>query len=542
MSRLIVLSNRVTTLNNDPKAGGLAVALQQLLADQSGIWMGWNGEVIDIEEAADAGEFNNVFCSHKACASKEGDAVGVKSPFTYITTGLTLTQYQYYYCGFANNVLWPLLHERVDLIHQASSDYEGYQAVNRLFAHQLTKILRPDDVIWVHDYHFLSVAYYCRQLGIHNRIGFFLHIPFAPLACWQQLDKSEELICHLAYYDLVGTQTSQDKTNCLSVIQHYLKDYCGLQDYCDLQDYRVKQSLTPFNQSAPIKINLNLPSKLNHALAINDYPIGVNVARIQQQVSELSSRAQRTTVTLNPGKFASQRIIAVDRIDYSKGLLARFSAYRDFLQQYPRYQNQLNLLQIACPSRLDLPAYQQLYNQVRQTVININQQFISLNDVNKHLELEDSPTAQLTGGNINLDHPKENWQAVTYSETAVSHETLMKLFWQSDVGWVNSLKDGMNLVAKEYVAAQDPDNPGVLLLSRYAGAAEQMSAAVIIDPHQPTSIMDGLKQALQMPLTERQSRYQELIQGLQQEDLAAWHQRFLEDLNRMDNIPYQQVI
>ena len=231
------------------------------------------------------------------------------------------------------------------------------------------------------------------------------------------------------------------------------------------------------------------------------------MARIQQQVRHLSSSlpldfTKHITHKKNI-KTTTQQIIAVDRIDYSKGLLRRFSAYRDFLAQYPSYQNQLQLLQIACPSRLDLPTYQRLYEEVKQAVRDVNQQFSSA---------------------------ASTWQAINYSENVLNHEPLMTAFWQSDIGWVNSLKDGMNLVAKEYIAAQNPDNPGVLMLSRYAGAAEQMQAAVIIDPHQPDSMIEGLKTALTMPLEERQSRHQALLQGLYQDDLHAWQQRFLDDL------------
>lgn len=136
----------------------------------------------------------------------------------------------------------------------------------------------------------------------------------------------------------------------------------------------------------------------------------------------------------------------------------------------------------------------------------------------------------------------DSWQAIDYSEEVLSHETVMTAFCQSDIGWVNSLQDGMNLVAKEYIAAQNPDNPGVLMLSRYAGAAEQMQAAVIIDPYQPKSIIEGLKAALIMPLGERKSRYQALLKGLQQENLHAWQQSFLDDLyldNLYDNKKHQ---
>ena len=518
MSRLIVLSNRVKMPDNNPMAGGLAVALQDILTGNSVIWMGWNGAIID---SSDAGEINK-FSNRKQAGTE----------VTYMTTALTTRQYQHFYCGFANNVLWPMLHEQPNLISQAPEDYAGYQAVNRLFAQQLKSIIQPDDVIWVHDYHFLSVAYHCKKLGIKNRIGFFLHIPFAPLAFWQRLAQSCELIKHLAHYDVLGTQTQQDKAHCLAVFQHYLKDSVlednvledsleknSILDFLPINVLYSKQPVNKAHTASRTQLKLHLELKPQHALIINAYPIGVNVAKIQQQVSHVFSPLSLSPIkhiqnndTVKP---ISQRIIAVDRIDYSKGLLERFSGYRDFLQQYPAYQNQLQLLQIACPSRLDLSTYQRLYKEVKQAVNNVNQQFLPNTD---------------------------SWQAIDYSEEVLSHETVMTAFCQSDIGWINSLQDGMNLVAKEYIAAQNPDNPGVLMLSRYAGAAEQMQAAVIIDPYQPKSIIEGLNTALIMPLGERKSRYQALLQGLQQYNLHAWQQSFLDDLyldNLYDNKKHQ---
>ena len=202
MSRLIVLSNRVKMPDNSPMAGGLAVALHDVLLENPSIWMGWNGDIVDAASDCDCSyehnEFNSIKPQNLAGTANQTNNQITHAKITYVTTALTAKQYQHFYCGFANNVLWSLLHEQPDLIHQAPDDYAGYQAVNRLFAQQLKKIIEPDDVIWVHDYHFLSVAYHCRQLGISNRIGFFLHIPFAPLAFWQALDKSAELIGHLA--------------------------------------------------------------------------------------------------------------------------------------------------------------------------------------------------------------------------------------------------------------------------------------------------------------------------------------------------------
>ncbi|MFZ3074873.1 MAG: trehalose-6-phosphate synthase [Psychrobacter glacincola] len=504
MSRLIVLSNRVKIPDGNPMAGGLAIALQDVLNGKSVVWMGWNGEIV--ERYNDG--YSNEFSSIKQTALADADAPCANTFITYMTTALTTEQYQQFYCGFANNVLWPLLHERVDLISQAPEDYAGYQTVNHLFAKQLKKIIEPDDVIWVHDYHFLSVAYHCRQLGVRNRIGFFFHIPFVSLPFWQSLDKSGELIRHLAHYDVLGTQTQQGRANCFAVCHYYLKDSL-------INVLYDPQGFSTSTQSKNTQIMLNLGLNHPHYLRIDAYPIGINVTRIQQQISHLSLQYDKANQNKKTIKSAVQKIIAVDRIDYSKGLLKRFSAYRDFLQQNPLYQNQLTLLQIACPSRLNVPAYQRLYDDVKYTINDINQQFLlskCRNDISEN---------EKTMG---------SWQAINYCESVISHQTLMTLFWQSDIGWVNSLKDGMNLVAKEYIAAQNPDNPGVLLLSRYAGAAEQMQAALIIDPHKPKSMTEGLSIALTMPLSERQSRYQSLLKGLQQDNLQAWQQRFLEDL------------
>lgn len=523
MSRLIVLSNRVKIPDSSPMAGGLAVALQDVLMGKSVVWMGWNSKIVDTLDDCSFACDSYKLSGSKHTALIDDDTQQADTTITYMTTALTTEQYQQFYCGFANNVLWPLMHEQTDLIQQAPEDYAGYQTVNALFARQLKKVLRPDDVIWVHDYHFLSLAYHCRQLGITNRIGLFLHIPFVSLACWKQLNKSPELIEHLAHYDVLGTQTQRDKTNCLAVLQYYLQDRFLEHNYLRASLMNAScRAHHAFNapKSLAAQLMLRLDHCLQHRLTINAYPIGINVARIQNQVLDLSLKSAKHTQRKDSIKPASQQIIAVDRIDYSKGLPERFSAYSAFLQQYPMYQNQLKLLQVACPSRLDLPVYKQLHDDVRQVVNDINQQF-SVN--------EDTLDAFMASkGESNT--AKAHWEAITYSEKVLDHQTLMTAFWQSDVGWVNSLKDGMNLVAKEYVAAQNPDNPGVLVLSRYAGAAEQMQAAVIVDPHQPSSIMQGLKTALEMPLMERKRRYQILLKGLQQDNLHVWQQDFLDDL------------
>lgn len=471
MSRLIVVSNRVK-MPDSQLAGGLAVGLYDALQQHGGIWLGWQGNI------ADTNDFQPL--SPNLAEAK----------ITYVTTPLTQSQYQHFYCGFANNVLWPLLHDRLDLVQETAQDYDIYQQVNALFAQQLQKMAQPDDVIWVHDYHFLSVAYYCRKFGMNNRIGFFIHIPFADLPYWQANAHSQELISHLSHYNVIGTQTLIDHQHCNEVMQHYTADKLD-----------QVHSVTAVD-GVSIRQGAQNPRYIQH------YPIGVDVAMIQRQVHAAATKTTMPSNNLSPVR----RIIAVDRIDYSKGILERLNTFEKFLHAYPQFVGQIQLHQIACPSRLDLPTYQHLHDDVHKKVAQINATFAT-------------PT----------------WQPIDYDETVVAHETLMTIFASSELCWVNSLKDGMNLVAKEYIAAQSPHNPGVLLLSRHTGASQQMHDALLIDPYDELDVMDALSLALNMPLSERQHRYDSLVAQLQQQDLYAWQQQFLQDLyaietNELNNL------
>lgn len=464
MSKLIVLSNRVSLPNpNQTTAGGLAVALQDALNDIGGVWLGWNGE--QVESQADVHFHQSL---HR----------GVD----YITCPLTKDQYQKYYSGFANNTLWPAMHDRADLIEYHPEEYDVYQQVNRLFAQKLQQIAQPEDMIWIHDYHFLSVAHYCRELGMQNRIGFFLHIPFASLEIWTLIPQARLLIQDLSQYDVIGLQTAQDQQQCLQVARHFL----GL----------------------PASTDNKLHYKKHQAM-VQCYPIGINPQLIQKAA---------TQETCNPyfdfKKMHNQKtIIGVDRIDYSKGLIERFDALAAFLQHYPEYQQQITDLQIACPCRMDILAYQKLFSALKTKVQQINQQFA-----------------------------QQDWLPINCIHETVSHDYLMNIYRQSDICWVNSLRDGMNLVAKEFIAAQDPSDPGVLILSKYTGAAAQMTEALIVDPHDQDSMLKALKKALEMPKAERMARYKQLMMGLKHFDINDWRNAILQDLadckkNHLFNLP-----
>ncbi|NCU24735.1 trehalose-6-phosphate synthase [Acinetobacter haemolyticus] len=460
MSRLIILSNRVSIPNTQKaSAGGLAVAIQDALNDIGGIWLGWNGEKVDTQEEVVFSELR-------------------KNDIEYITCPLTQTQFSHYYCGFANNTLWPAMHYRSDLIEYSSVEYEGYQQVNYLFAKKLAEIAKPDDLIWVHDYHFLSVAKYCRALGMKNKIGFFLHIPFAPLFAWQKIPCAQQLIEDLCQYDIVGMQTEKDQKVCMQVCTSLLKAQ---------------------------KIQENLLSYHQRLTTIKCYPIGINPVAIQKAAQRFIDMNDLLTrpIELNSPKT----IIGVDRIDYSKGLLERFLSYAEFLEKYPQYKQHIQHLQIACPCRLDVQAYQRLFERFKIKIKLINQEF-----------------------------GQDDWQPIECIYDAIKHHHLMQIYRQADICWISSIRDGMNLVAKEYIAAQDPSNPGVLILSQNAGAAEKMSEAILVDPTDKLAMVNALKTALEMPRQERIARYKQLMKGLRDFDINDWRNTFLNDLRFSQSI------
>lgn len=501
MSKLIVLSNRVNLPSAEKNAaGGLAVALQDALREIGGVWVGWNGEKIDNSAPQ---QFNNIHVDH----------------VEYLTCPLTEQQYDQYYCGFANNVLWPAMHERLDLVEYNEDEYKTYQKVNRLFAEELKKVAHPDDMIWVHDYHFFSVAAHCRDLGMKNRLGYFLHIPFAQQDMWDALPVAQELIEHLCEFDVIGLQTEQDQNKCMDICHHYIRNQTEsgetLQSKIMAEPIihtKTAQTSIPHNtvnadMESPHRLHFDYSNFLkykNRIIKIECYPIGVNPELIQKVASSNGHISIEDIFNMDHST-ASQTIISVDRIDYSKGMLERFNAFADFLKLHPEYHQLVTDLQIACPCRMDIPAYEDLYNNVQAKVSEINQQY--------------------TQG---------NWSPINCTHDTVDHEQLMKVYRESDICWVNSLKDGMNLVAKEYVAAQDEQNPGVLILSKYAGSAEQMSEAIIVDPNDPQSMIDALSQALTMDKSERVERYDDLLKGLKRFDIHHWRNAFLKDLEMMD--------
>jgi trehalose 6-phosphate synthase len=463
LARLVIVSNRVAVPVDDGKAraGGLEVAVKAALKRTEGIWFGWSGRVTTRQKI----ETTEI----------------IRDKITYIVTDLAREDHQEYYNGFANRVLWPILHYRVDLAEFSRRDLTGYLRVNNYFAQQLHQMLRPDDLVWVHDYHLMPLAKALRDLGHENRIGFFLHIPFPPPEIITALPHHERLIPSLCEYDLVGFQTGDDAFN----FSRYLTRECGLHSH---------------------DFNFTVGSR---TMRVDVFPVGIETAAF----ARLAQRAEKQPFVQGVLKSLVGRalIIGVDRLDYSKGITHRLVAFESFLQTQPQWRGKVTYLQIAPKSRTEIPEYADIEQAIGAAA-----------------------------GRINGAYGEADWTPIRYVNRAYSRSTLAGLYRAARAALVTPLRDGMNLVAKEYVASQDPNDPGMLILSRFAGAARECEAALLVNPYDPDSVAVALDRALSMPLDERRQRHQRMMDVLSRNDIQNWADRFLAALTRPAEGAYGQ--
>jgi len=449
LARIFIISNRVAIPNSGTQPGGLEVVLKATLKKHPCVWLGWSGDVNDTPRTHTIRKGRN----------------------SYIVLDLRTEDFEEYYNGFANRVLWPIFHYRIDLAEFSRRDLSGYLRVNEQFADELKKVLKPDDIVWVHDYHLIPLAQALQARGLNNKIGFFLHIPLPPPEILTAMPHHETLIPALGAYDLVGFQTDGDAAN----FARYLAKELG----------------------APSHMTLRLGSGAR-AMRIGTFPVGIET----RQFSRLAGRAVRTrfvrkVIDSIPGKL----IIGVDRLDYSKGIAQRMEGYERFLRGHPEWSGQITYLQITPKSRSQIKEYAEMEQAVSSTA-----------------------------GRINGAFSEAAWTPVRYVNRAYSRTALAGLYRAARVGLVTPMRDGMNLVAKEYVAAQDPDDPGVLILSRFAGAADEFRAALLVNPYDPDAVGAAIAQAMAMPKDERKKRHAELYATLLRNDISQWGDRFLKAL------------
>ncbi|QHE84234.1 alpha,alpha-trehalose-phosphate synthase (UDP-forming) [Hydrogenophaga sp. BPS33] len=457
MGRLVVVSNRIA----DPRktsAGGLAVALGQALEASGGLWFGWSGKVVD------------------GGTPGEGELrVQNAGKVQLATVDLSSEDHDSYYLGYSNGVLWPVFHYRLDLADFDAGYIAGYRRVNAMFARKLKALLRPDDVIWVHDYHLIPLAAELRAMGCQQRMGFFLHIPLPPPLILAAVPEHEWLMRSLFAYDLAGFQSEAD-------LNHFAR-YVGTEIPADVLG---EHEFRAFGKS----------------LQARAFPIGTDV----DEFVELGKGREAQDMFEQMRREYSRRrlLLGVERLDYSKGLPQRLKAFRQLLQAYPENLGSATLIQIASPSRETVDAYAALLQELES----------------------------LCGG-INGNFGELDWMPVRYIHRNVARKRLPGLYRAANVALVTPLRDGMNLVAKEFVAAQDPDDPGVLVLSRFAGAAEQMHEALMVNPYDTARTAETMQRALQMPLEERQRRHQALLEGIRTQDVHWWRENFLTMLTEL---------
>ena len=453
-ARIVIVSNRVA-VPESPRAavaGGLAVAVKAVLKNRNGLWFGWSGKTNDQPDPeVRTIEMNKI---------------------TYALMDLSTQDFQEYYNGLANRVLWPILHYRVDLQEYSRADATGYLRVNRLFADKLSAFVREDDIIWVHDYHLMPLGRELRARGCKNKIGFFLHIPFALPDILQALPSHKEILGSLAYYDLVGFQTENDADN--------------------FGRYLVTQGARQARGGAYEIDGLRV--------RVGAFPVSIETA-IYSRMARNAARSP-LVAQVKDSLGGCRLILGVDRLDYSKGIPHRIKAFDRFLEDNPNWHSKVTLLQITPKSRSEIKEYSDIEAEVTTLI-----------------------------GKINGRFGDAAWTPIRYVNKSYSRTALAGIYRAADVAMVTPLRDGMNLVAKEYIAAQDPDDPGVLVLSEFAGAAKELDHALLINPHEIDGVASALKVALEMAVEERRARHAPMLQYLIQNDIKNWADAYLSSLS-----------
>jgi len=451
---LVVVSNRVARGKaNEPMTGGLAAALLPVVEKSGAIWVGSSGRVRDGAQKEPFAEI---------------EALGAGA---LAMLDLPAAHYGGYYEGFANSALWPALHSRTDLIRTSQDDYFSYREVNAFMAKALLRFRKAETAFWIQDYHFLALGAELRDLGVKQPIGFFLHTPWPSRDVIGGVPHHRELIEAMLAYDLIGFQTQDDCDNFVG----YLSFDLGLDVENGVVTSRYGKS------------------------QVKTFPIGIDPQKFAEQATKAVSHpdVSRLRRSLHGEKLA----IGVDRLDYSKGLVNRISAFDRMWISQPALARTVSLLQIATPSRGAIEAYGNLQNELAKLVSDVNGR-----------------------------HGEVDWTPIRYLNKGFSQTVLAGLYRTAQVGVVTPLHDGMNLVAKEYVAAQNPADPGVLVLSKFAGAANELDAALLVNPHDIDGMARTIATAVSMPLAERRLRWEAMMVKLRSSTIQQWFADFVDAL------------
>jgi len=416
-----------------------------------------------------------------------GDPTQTKGSFAKIealgagalaTVDMPAQHYLGFYEGFANSGLWPALHSRPDLIQVTPENYTSYREVNAFMARALLRFDTPEAMFWVQDYHFLTLGAELRRLDVDRPLGFFLHTPWAERRTMMAVPHLNEIVRDMLAYDLIGFQTVEDRQN----FEDYLHHELGL---------------------TPVDGTIASPRGWTQ---LATFPIGIDVEEFAQRANRAMARTE--VARLRSSLQGAKLVLGVDRLDYSKGLANRVHAFDRMLEIEPSLKRQVSLLQVAVPSRGNIRAYREL-------------------------------KAELAGlvSEVNGRHGEVDWTPIRYLNKGFSQLTLAGFYRTAHVGLVTPLHDGMNLVAKEYVAAQNPFDPGVLVLSSFAGAAKELDTALLVNPHDIDGMARAIAAGLAMSLDERRERWQSMVTKLKRASVQNWFTDFLHTLAEVRHAP-----
>lgn len=399
---------------------------------------------------------------------------GTRAGYSFSAVELTAEEINEFYLGFSNEIIWPLFHDMQALCNFAPQFWRTYCSVNQKYAAVIHTQAQPGDFIWVHDYHLMNVAVELRKLGVTSHLGFFLHIPFPAPDIFMTLPWRESLLRALLEYDLIGFQTSRDQRNfvlCARMLVH------------DFVNEGRGQMLVARIGKREIRIG-SFPISIDYKTFVQ----GAEAQAVKDKAEELRRLLPNRTL-----------ILGIDRLDYTKGIPLRLKAFGDLLTRYPALRQQVTLMQVVVPSREDIPDYQQLRFQIEQLVGHINSTLVR------------------PGG----------WVPVCYEYRSLSRTELLAYYRAADIALITPLKDGMNLVAKEYCACSIEEDC-VLILSEFAGAASQLArGALLVNPHDIEAVADAIHTAFNMPSEERRARMRRMRTSIRENDVFRWVDSFL---------------
>ncbi len=462
MNRLVLVSNRLPVtvekrkndFNLKHSIGGLATGLASFYQQQESLWVGWCG-----------------LSSNSLDASKRAELESVlQRSYNSLPTFLSKRDEREFYAGFCNKTIWPLFHYFANYTSYSSKNWNAYKRVNKHFAQTILKVLRPDDILWIHDYHLLLLPGLLRREMPDIRIGFFLHIPFPSYEIFRLLPWRQEILEGMLGADLIGFHT-------YDYVRHF--------------DSSVRRILGHEHVLGQIIAD-------HRIISVDAFPMGIDFDKFAE--AEIDASLYNEIQLRIKDKSSQKIILSVDRLDYTKGIPERLEAFDYFLEKNPEYRGKVTLIMVAVPSRTSVETYMELKGSVDELV-----------------------------GRINGKYSAPDWMPVWYYYRAVPFKRLSSLYNLAHVALVTPVRDGMNLIAKEYIAAKK-DDTGVLILSEMAGAASELGESLIVNPNNKAQIADALKTALEMSTEEQIERNRLMKKRLKRYGITEWAEDFISRL------------